>query len=135
MSDDNDFFGNVFDDPEDDPLLGGEDSPADESGTEAPDRQGPPSWMEEDRTNGEADSPGSGEEASPTQKRIVVDHGPTGEGIDELNRAVGQGWRLVRISLARTDGQEVSSEREPHRFVATLEQENPQSLFDFDATG
>lgn len=138
MSDDSDFFGDVFDDPDDDPLLGGEGNASEDPDGSSSDPEGPPSWMEDDheRMNGEAASSDPDKETSPTQKRIVVDQtGPEGEGIDALNRAVGQGWRLVHLSLARPDGKQAPSEWEAHRFVATLEQENPQSLFDFDTTG
>jgi hypothetical protein len=133
MNDDNDFFGDVFDDPEDDPLLEGEASSTDDP-SETSDQPGPPSWMSgSPHPNGEAHADDR-EEAGANQKRIVVDQqGSGGEGIDALNRAVGQGWRLVRISLARPDGEQAATARDAHRFVATLEQERPQSLFDFGA--
>jgi len=140
MSEDNDFFGDVFDNPEDDPLLGSESSSPDESRSSdepAPDdsdQQGPPSWMSEEADTHGASSSDVGENPGPTRKRIVVDQeGDAGAGIDALNQAVGQGWRLVRISLARLDGEQAATPRAAHRFVATLEQERPQSLFDFGA--
>jgi len=140
MSEDNDFFDDVFDDPEDDPLLGSAPSPADESVPEEPapdepDQQGPPSWMSEESNANGASSSEAETETDPTRKRIVVDQeeGDAGTGIDALNEAVGQGWRLVRISLARPDGEQAATQQAAHRFVATLEQERPQSLFDFGA--
>jgi hypothetical protein len=135
MNEDSDFFGDVFDDPEDDPLLGGDSASSDESPDSEPERRGPPSWMsEEPNANGEA-TPSEDEEDDHTRKRIVVDqNGDAGAGIDALNQAVGQGWRLVRISLARPDGEQAASPQAAHRFVATLEQDEPQSLFDFGAT-
>jgi hypothetical protein len=135
MTNDSDFFGDVFEDPEDDPLLGGDSSSSEQASPQEPEEEGPPSWMsEEQRTNGEAAS-SDVDDTRPGQKQIVVDQrGGGGEGIDELNRAVGQGWRLVRISLARPDGEQAATAQEAHRFVAVLEQDSPQSLFDFGAT-
>jgi hypothetical protein len=142
MSNNSDFFGDVFDDPADDPLLGEEGSGSDDR-PHSPQSQKPPSWMSEDSrsdahsngrpaSNGKAASHGNEDESN--QKQIVVDQGGTaGGGIEALNRAVGDGWRLVRISLARPDGEQAATARDAHRFVATLEQERPQSLFDFGA--
>jgi len=135
MNDDSNFFGDVFEDPDDDPLLGGEEP--DSSKPSDDELQGRPSWMSEDvPTNGESGAAASpGESEGPNQKQVVVDQKEdAGTGIDELNQAVEQGWRLVRISLARPDGEQVATAREAHRFVAILEQENPQSLFDFGAS-
>jgi hypothetical protein len=153
MSEDNDFFGDVFDDPQDDPLLGNSPASSGDSSSEPPDRptgsdsqdhgkqQGPPSWMsDEPNTNGTAPStngtePSESESSDPNRKEIVVDQqGDAGAGIDALNQAVGQGWRLVRISLARPDGEQAATPQAAHRFVAILEQDRPQSLFDFGAT-
>jgi len=131
MSNDSDFFGDVFDDPEDDPLLGGGDAASD-APSEGPDGEGPPSWMAEDART-EDESAGDGPDTSgPDQKRIRVDPAEdAGDGLDSLNRAVGQGWRLVGLSLARP-GDEPGGASEPaYHFVATLEQDRPQSLFDF----
>jgi hypothetical protein len=126
MSTDNDFFGDIFDDPEDDPLLEG-DSPPDDA---APGPAGAPSWMDDGASpNGRADSE---RDAGPERKQIRVEQGAeNGEGIDALNRALGQGWRLVRLSLARPDGQQAASAQEAQQLLATLEQDHPQSLFDF----
>ncbi len=139
MSKDNDFFGDVFDSPEDDPLLGGEESdPLNESSSQSP-NQGVPSWMSDEHTNGTAASDedettdDQREEApqTPERKEIVVEGERDDSSLNELNEAVGQGWRLVRISLARPNGQQAASRREAKRFVAILEQDRPQSLFDF----
>ena len=135
MSDHSDFFGDVFDDPEDDPLLGGAGPSAD-----APDEskhQGPPSWMsEETRMNGDAGAHDQKEDTGAERKQIVLDQRPdnTNTGLEALNRAVGQGWRLVRISLLRSNGEQGTASREAPRLVAVLEEERPQSLFDFGAS-
>lgn len=148
MSEDSDFFDDVFDDPDDDPLLGGSPDPSDDADSESgdlptgstsseePDWQGPPSWMsDEPNTNGTASAPNGTEESDPTRKQIVVDQqGDAGAGIDALNQAVGQGWRLVRICLDRPTGQQAATPEAAHRFVAILEQDRPQSLFDFGGT-
>ncbi len=150
MSDDSDFFGNVFDDPEDDPLLG-DDEPSDSSSeeTDSPEESfldddlGAPSWMSDERPNGQTDPDAAPSESAPSsatdppnRKEILVDQqadDPT--GLDELNAAVGEGWRLVQISLAQPDGEQASSRRAAERFVAILKQDSPQSLFDFGAGG
>lgn len=150
MSEDSDFFGDVFDDPQDDPLLG--DSPASsrdaasENADQSTERDsqeggkpGPPSWMsDQPNTNGTATSTNGAESSesetsNPNRKKIVVDQqGDAGAGIDALNQAVGQGWRLVRICLDGSEGEQARTPRAAHRFVAILEQDRPQSLFDFD---
>lgn len=134
MSNNSDFFGDVFDDPKDDPLLGGDESSA-EGTPERFDPQGQPSWMSEgDSTNGTS-SASSGARNDACRKQIVVDQRrDEAEGIDALNRAVGEGWRLVRLSLDRPDGEQATSRKAAHRFVAILEQEEPRSLFDFGCT-
>jgi hypothetical protein len=149
MSDNSDFFGDVFENPDDDPLLGGEGAESSNRSDETGGVEDQPSWMSEDTptsedsvsegisTNGKS---GSSTEPSgsqtpnqdPNQKEIVVDQETdAGAGIKALNQAVQQGWRLVRISLPGRGGEPVSSSRPVHRFVAILEKENPQSLFDF----
>jgi hypothetical protein len=146
MDDPNDFFGDVFQDPEDDPLLGG-DAPNDEpaggssSAPDGPPDRGTPSWMDDEPDAAEANgaSPGAsspeappgedGRSGGPERREIVVDQ-RAGRGLDALNEAVAQGWRLIRISLAQADGP-ADGQRAAERFVAILEPDNPQSLFDF----
>lgn len=137
MAKEKDFFGNVFDSPEEDPLLGEEPGGTEEDDSDQSEDQGPPTWMSGEQTNGrssstDGDSTEQQRGAQPERKEIVVE-GETseGQGLEELNEAVGQGWRLVRISLARPNGQQAASRLEAERFVAILEQESPQSLFDF----
>lgn len=128
MSNDSDFFDDVFEDPEDDPLLGGDSLPADEDSDEP---EGPPSWMSNDTQMNGRTSAEPGDGLGPKRKQIVVDpRDGEGNGIDALNRAVGQGWRLVSLSLRRPDGEQASTQQ-AHQFVATIEEDNPQSLFDF----
>lgn len=148
MDDPNDFFGDIFQDPEDDPLLdgGADDEPG---GGPPPSRDGAadrgiPSWMTEEpdaeRPDGPAstDAPspssptgdaGSGEPDASERREIVVDQ-RAGRGLEALNEAVAQGWRLVRITLAPADGP-ADRRRATERFVAVLEPDDPQSLFDF----
>jgi hypothetical protein len=145
MDDHDDFFGDVFQDPEDDPLLGG-DAPDDEAAgpSSSPDGaadQGRPSWItdEPDPTDDPAspdvprgpssptDSPGPS--GASERREIVVDQ-RADQGLDALNEAVAQGWRLIRISLAQADGP-AEGGRAADRFVAILEPDGPQSLFDF----
>ena len=146
MEDNDDFFGDVFDDPEDDPLIGGSDSDDSSSGYESDEsasgssEHGPPSWMSEERVNGHGsseESAGSGSQKSdsgPAQKTVIVDQsGDQTDGLDELNEAVGEGWRLVRITLSRSDQNGSERTDRAEKFVAVLEQEGPQSLFDFGA--
>jgi NADPH-dependent 2,4-dienoyl-CoA reductase/sulfur reductase-like enzyme len=133
MSRNSDFFGDVFDDPNDDPLLGGEQSSTGEA-TEQVQPKGQPSWMSEgeEYSNG-VTSPSTADHNDVCRKQVVVDQRRgKAEGIDALNRAVGDGWRLVRLSLDRPNGEQAASRTAAHRFVAVLEQEEPRSLFDFD---
>jgi hypothetical protein len=135
MSDQSDFFGDVFDDPEDDPLLGGGEPSSDDAPEESR-RAGPPSWMsEEERVNGDAGAHAPEEDTGAERKQIVVDQRPNARstGIQALNRAVGQGWRLVRIAVLRPNGEPADATSDAHRFLAVLEEERPQSLFDFGA--
>lgn len=144
--DDDTFFGNVFDDPNDDPLLGGDPSDPTEASPDTSPEQGAPSWVSDARENGEAPGPdahdGNGDRADdessgrPEQMDILVDQQDgSGDGLETLNDALGEGWKLVRISLAQPDGEQAASRQAAHRFVATLEQERPPSLFDFGASG
>ncbi len=136
MEDDSDFFGSVFDDPDDDPLLSGDESDESEGdgGTEADPREnGVPSWMSDDDSETDAD-PSDSSGMGPERKEIVVvQRDDSQEGLDELNEAVGHGWRLVQLSLAQPDGERAASRVDAQRFVAVLEQDSPQSLFDFGA--
>ncbi len=133
MSNHSNFFGDVFDDPNEDPLLGNDDGPADET-DERSDPHGPPSWMSDEEGSGEQTASSEGGCNRAGRKQIVVDQRrDEAEGIDALNRAVGEGWRLVRLSLDRPDGEQAVSREAAQRFVAILEQEQPRSLFDFGA--
>jgi hypothetical protein len=141
MNNGSDFFGNVFDDPEDDPLLSGDDEEARGSSPQSDQEAGAPSWVTNEEGGDTAPagrSQGRREERNSDsaceRKTIVVDQrDDDARGLTELNEAVGQGWRLVRISLDRPSGQQAASRTEAERFVAVLEQESPQSLFDFGA--
>jgi hypothetical protein len=150
MDDHDDFFGDIFEDPEDDPLLDGDadDEPAPGGPSSSRGRtpgRGIPSWITEDsdpeRPGGPAstDAPGgpssptgdggSGEPGAAERREIVVDQ-RAGRGLEALNEAVAQGWRLIRISLARTE-ESAAEQQAAERFVAILELDTPQSLFDF----
>jgi hypothetical protein len=85
---------------------------------------------EEDRGGRGTSSPS--DRTGACQKQIVVDpRRDEAAGLDVLNRAVGNGWQLVRLSLDRPDGEQAASRGDAHRFVAVLEKERAQSLFDF----
>lgn len=117
-------------------MLGGEEGcSSKEEASQAEVEQGAPSWMQDE--HGECSS--EEEQASsrdddrgpaPERKQIVVDQEGQ-RGLTELNEAVGQGWRLVQISLDHSRDQQATSGRGAKRFIAVLEQESPQSLFDF----
>lgn len=69
----------------------------------------------------------------PRRRKVVVES-RTGQNqdLDELNRAVKQGWTVVRLSLRwPSEASGRTSEPGRRRFVAVLEREGPQSLFDF----
>ena len=132
MSEDSDFFGDVFEDPDDDPLLGDEEGASEvPESNEGPPDTGSPSWMSEDEKSAEDSGSNSGDETEAPKKEILVEQGSSKEGIQQINEAIGEGWKLVRISLGQPDGEQASSQREARRFVATLEQDSPQSLFEF----
>ncbi len=131
MSDSKDFFEHVFTDPDEDPLLGEENAESGNS-SDATGEESASAWQSEEvRSNGASHADvGSSACESPNQKQIVIDQQKdAGTGVEALNRALEQGWRLVRISLP--NGEQRASAREAHRFVAVLHKEDPQSLFDF----
>jgi hypothetical protein len=131
MSDDSEFFGDVFDRPDEDPLLRDDldREPPPESSADPAEKA--PSWMSEDAESGAQAGAGRTREGRPERKTIIVDQGAAdGDGLEELNEALGRGWQLVQLSLARPDGPQASS-RPAARFEAVLEQDSPQSLFDF----
>lgn len=131
MSNNSNFFGTVFEDPKDDPLLEREQRSGQERAGQADSRE-QPSWMSEGDGSNEAMSSSHTDHNEPCRKQVVVDQrNDEAEGLDALNRAVDQGWRLVRLSLDRPDGEQAASRTAAHRFVAVLEQEQPRSLFDF----
>jgi hypothetical protein len=130
-----DFFGELFDDPKGDPLLHEEagDSPAKNQSSNA-EHQGPPSWMSYDSSsNGrDANDDGRQEKENVEQKEIIIDQrGENGKSLDALNQAIRQDWDLVRVFLSQADGQPDTVRHSTLRFVATLEKQNPKSLFDF----
>jgi hypothetical protein len=122
---DSDFFDSVFDEPEDDPLLENE-SESSEDHSSSSERYGAPSWMDDGETNEQAENTAEKSE----QKKIVVDQrGDSGQELDALNQAIKQGWEVVQLSLHNSA--EGRPDQEPRRFVAILEKDRPNSLFDF----
>ena len=145
MSDDG-FFGSVFNNPEDDPLLHSDEDP---SLPEEDDLV--PSWMgeESDSAATEVEPPKSEdpapapswapaedseapEEETSEQKEIVIDSDKANsENLDAVNEAVQQGWRLKKIDLDLSPPLSSSSDA---RVVVFLERESPQSLFEFGSS-
>ena len=135
MGDDSKFFDSVFEDPEDDPLLGDEEPSSDPSARPDKRRAGAPSWMggPGDATT-DRSSPDEARETGPNRKEIVVDQSADDRrGLDALNEAISQGWKMVRLSVSEPGDESGAAARGGHRFVVVLEQEGPQSLFDFGA--
>jgi len=146
MSTNDSFFGDIFDTPEDDPLLGGEnESPAEEgSPTESQTRgEGPPSWVSENsevsRDAGTHDSaePEDFQQTDPDNpkqehKEIVVDQrdGST-RGLHLLNEAVADDWRLTQVIAIDVESHADGDQTHVSRFVAVLERRKPRSLFGF----
>lgn len=135
MTNDNAFFDEVFDDPEEDPLLPNAGESSSEEASDS-NEEGPPSWIEEEpdseHTHFSRKEQEDGSESGRERKEVIVDQRKNDpRGLSELNQAVGQGWRLVRIVLAQQDGQQDAMYKEAQRFIAILEQDTPQSLFDF----
>lgn len=156
MSDQQGFFGDIFDTPEDDPLLQSEDgsdaepdedepspaepSPEESVGSESSDEPSSPdapmpAWdqdlsMDEDAP-AETFGDGSSESTVPTeQERVVLSPGSreASRGIRTLNDACNDGWRIVRIRLSDSDGRHASN------VIVTIERDIPPSLFDFGGT-
>lgn len=127
MSEQN-FFDDVFDNPEEDPLLGDDPSPPEGPSPESDSDPGAPSWMEAESTQ---DPQEDQTEANARKKEIVVDQrAGHRQDLSEINRAVRQGWEVVRLSL-RDPNEAASADRSSRQFVAVLKQDGPQSLFDF----
>ncbi len=122
---DSDFFDSVFDEPEDDPLLGNESESSEEHSSSS-ERYGAPSWMDDVETSDQAGQTSN----EPEQKKIVVDQrGDSSQKLDALNQAIKQGWEVVRLSLHQSA--ERGADQKPRQFVALLEKDSPTSLFDF----
>jgi hypothetical protein len=143
------FFEDVFGDPADDPLLESEKSEEGAGGPEGDDTEGgSPSWAGRDDVGGSSPADrgsgadgdsrkdeGSGaEQGSPTEKTIAVEVGQT-EGLEEVNRSLEGGWRLIYICLekgGKAGGKHVRrSKASGKRVLMTLRREEATSLFDF----
>lgn len=122
------FFDNVFDDPEEDPLLGDDPSSSEGNSPESAGDPGAPSWMDAENNQGAQEGRAGGDSR---EKEVVVDQrADHRQDLDEINRAVRHGWEVVRLSL-RNPNETAGTGRASHQFVAVLRQEGPQSLFDF----
>jgi hypothetical protein len=132
------FFGDIFDEPEDDPLLGGgpSESPSEREGSPAPDQR--PSWVEESSRDGKpsrSDAPrtetagGAGDQDAPSEKTVSVTLGG-GEALNRINESIRGGWRLFHVALDRR-GDASRGEGPPTKVVMTLRREGASSLFDF----
>jgi hypothetical protein len=152
------FFGDVFDSPDDDPLLQSDDSsdfdpesdesapsgtgppepepagsPSASGGDQLASEDHPPSWMNDDSfmSGGEGDADDVDDQVPAEQQQVVVAPRPGDEmrGVETLNEAFDHGWRLRKVGLADS--------AEPHdpTFVVTIERDIPRSLFDFGPAG
>lgn len=127
MSEQN-FFDDVFDNPDEDPLLGDDPSPPEGDSPESDSDPGVPSWMDAESTQ---DPQEDQAEDDSRKKEIVVDQrAGHRQDLNEINRAVRQGWEVVRLSL-RDPSETAGADRASRQFVAILKQDGPQSLFDF----
>ena len=155
MSDQDGFFGDIFDSPNDDPLLQSDDPSAaaeqsdqQEFGSSEPRtsesasarEQSPnnqsfstedevPSWMNDDdfMSEGAADGGDLNEQVPAEKQQVVVAPRPEGEmrGLATLNEAFDHGWRLQNIGVSD------ESDLPQPAFVVTIERDIPRSLFDF----
>lgn len=115
------FFGDIFDSPDDDPLL---KSDADRDDP-VPDDFDTPSWM--DGTDRDVDGAGEG----PVEmQEVEVAPGDGNDNLDRINEAIDHGWRLAHITLTEKQPSSVSNGSSPC-FVVTIERDIPRSLFDF----
>jgi hypothetical protein len=145
--DNQNFFGEVFGDPANDPLLEGEELEDDESEEAAE-----PSWVSETKRTvqddtasdsspswGKRRAPNSREKktdegGAPSEKTITVELG-SGKSLEEVNRSLKGGWRLIYICL---DEKDRSGEKKydsgtgssSKKVLLTLRREEAGSLFD-----
>jgi hypothetical protein len=156
MADEN-FFDDVFGDPAEDPLLQGgkpetREPRSKDSENDEPEDSSRPSWTREaQRTPGASESSqnpasnpassaksqaeGQEEEGPPSEKTVAVEVG-TKNGLQEVNRHLKRGWRLIYVCLdERSSSGEVGRPEElsqPSRTVLmTLRREQASTLFDF----
>lgn len=144
---DQDFLGEIFGDPADDPLLEGEELRGDGS-----EQAAEPSWTSEgkeadqdDHTDG-ADRAweehhssnlreGSNHEGNvPSEKTVAVEVGAK-DGLDEVNQSLRGEWYLAHVYLdeeSRPAEKHASeADRSPGRVLMILRREEADSLFDF----
>jgi hypothetical protein len=153
------FFEDIFGDPADDPLLESGDAEEGEGGREGketgrdrPEEPSGPSWTSRSEdahqddlaseagrfTNGPRSSGAGGaagdEESPPTEKTVAVEVGQT-EGLEEVNRSLEGGWRLISVCLEKGEkagGKHLRrSQASGKRVLMTLRREGATSLFDF----
>lgn len=117
------FFGNIFDSPDDDPLL---KSDADRNDPVADDFA-PPSWM--DDADRDVDS---SDEVPVEMQEVEVTPNDGTDSLEIINEAIDHGWRLAHITLTETETAAASGDA-PQRFIVTIERDIPRSLFDFDS--
>jgi len=119
MSDQEGFFDCMFDSADEDPLLQSDEEamqPSDDGDTHSP-------------------QPGPGDQSTsengPLKVRELVLHqrGDDTKGLEKVNEAIEDGWRLSHISLqdrVRSMAGEVETD-----IIMLLERGTPRSLFDF----
>lgn len=145
--DNRNFFGEVFGDPANDPLLEGEEPEDDESEETAE-----PSWVSEteatvqDDTASDAGRSWGNRRASnsregtnegngvPSEKTITVELG-SGKRLEEVNRSLKKGWRLIYVCLDEKDHPDEKkhasgTDSSSKKVLLTLRREEAGSLFD-----
>lgn len=120
------FFGDIFDSPDDDPLL---QSDPDRSPSASDDVE-TPSWMDDDSfmDDGTEDTY---DDVPVEMQEVVVAPNDGNDTLDQINEAIDHGWRLAHITLTDKQRAAVPAGEASPRFVVTIERDIPRSLFDF----
>ena len=83
-----------------------------------------PSWMSDRGSE-------NGDTSATDQKTLLMDlNRDSDETLQAVNEALGQGWKLVNMSLTQPIGEQ-GAPSHANQLVMTLQPDSPRSLFDF----
>lgn len=125
------FFGGIFDSAEDDPLLQSEPDAYTSGTNDGAHAESDATPEPQPETTSDA-SPSPTTDAAEIQEVVLQQTGSSTRGLEDLNEAVENGWRVSHISLddkIRSASGDVDTE-----ISILMERETPRSLFDFGGT-